>query len=369
MASPAQRLRPVLRLVTADDCGQLATQTVPPQRPTAQSRLSEFFEWWFLPLILESERNVSGATIRVYREALAWWIRLTGDPPLVEIDDICIARFRKLLRRATYKRSRFGKERPLSKARQHLICAQLNAILDRTGPRRPRMTCAALLDEPPHIKTSKARSIEAKPPFALARARRIIIEAGSLEWGPKPGGASRPIPPCSLGELMQAYLMVLYYTGLRTGTVLRLRWRHVRRTKRGAFLRIPARLVTKTHKGMRKYLHPDALAALERIHAQTGSDRLVPFPYSYSWITQLHERIQRQAFPQRKPLSQHAWRRTHGTQMHRVGAAAGIRVAQKALDHADDATTRQYYVRTEPVLIRRLPSVAPPPADPQQVLF
>ena len=369
MTAAPRSTRPQFRLITADDLGGLATVSVPPPRMSAEARLSEFFEHWYLPIILESERESSAATIRVYRECLAWWERLTGDPPLCEVDEAVIARFRKALRKATYKRGRFGQERKLSLSRQHLIRNTLNFVFSRTGPRRPRITSAGLLEESPHIKTAAPKADQAKPPFALSRARRIIIEADKLTWGPKPGACRRPIPTCQLGELMQAYLLVLYYTGLRTGTVLKLRWRHVRRTKRGAFLRIPARLVTKTHKGMRKYLHPEALAALERIHQLTGSTRLLPFPFSYSWLSQLHERIQRQAFPQRKPLSQHAWRRTHGTQMHRVGASVGIRVAQKALDHADDTTTRQYFVRTEPTLIRRLPSVAPPPVDPQQVLF
>ena len=42
--------------------------------------------------------------------------------------------------------------------------------------------------------------------------------------------------------------------------------------------------------------------------------------------------------------SLHAWRRTHGNQMAFLGADDGLKIAQAALDHADERTTRKSYV-------------------------
>jgi hypothetical protein len=44
-------------------------------------------------------------------------------------------------------------------------------------------------------------------------------------------------------------------------------------------------------------------------------------------------------------------------EMGRVGAKRGIQIAQQALDHADERTTRESYVELEPELIKLLPRI------------
>ena len=46
--------------------------------PSDQMTLRQFFEHWFLPIVLD---GAHAATVTAYRESLAWWEQLTGDPP------------------------------------------------------------------------------------------------------------------------------------------------------------------------------------------------------------------------------------------------------------------------------------------------
>lgn len=375
--------RSYLRLLTPEEferrTSQSATGDDPPDL-SADITWSEFFEHWMLPFVLRPQ-GASEGNIRIYRDALTWWDRLTGGPTIRETGEQALALFEERLAVATYRRGKFGRDWPLSAQNQHKIKRTLNAIFHRAGPKIDRRKTARLLGrypeghphegeliEAPYFVLSKPPSKpEPKPPFTLKQARLIAAEAAGLQWGPRPGKTHRPLPTCSFGDWMQAFLAVLYYTGLRVGTVLALRWSHVDVRGKKTWLDIPPTIVTKTHKGMRKFLHPQAVEALQRIKGT--SELLLPCPYCYDYLAVLHKRLQHQAgIPASKVQSPHAWRRTHGTQMCRVGMRRGIKIAQSALDHADDDTTRQFYVRQEPMVIRRLPLLLAP-RDPQQLLF
>lgn len=387
---PHRVSQPSLRIWTPDAIESHAGEsqpeplaTVPPELNN-QLTLSQFFEHWFLPLILVQQKKAAETTIDAYRDAIGWWERLTGDPPLSQIDDHTIGLVEAALRVATYKRGRLGREWPLLEDSQHKIKRCLNAVLHRTGPKTDRRKTAKLLGKYPEGHVCEGEWIEApyfvlgnleksqpKPPFSLKHARLIAAHATQFRWGSKPGKARAPLPPVKCGDWWQAFFSVLYYTGLRVGTVLQLRWEHVEQGTKSAWLNIPKAIVTKTHKGFRKFLHADALFALERI--KTGSALLLPSPYCYDYLAKLHKKVQAEAgVPEGKIQSPHAWRRTHATQMCRIGMDRGIKIAQKALDHADDKTTREFYVHQEPMLVRRLPILIPnlrDGADPQLRLF
>jgi integrase len=116
-----------------------------------------------------------------------------------------------------------------------------------------------------------------------------------------------------------------------------------------------------------KFLHPDAAAAIEALRPLACTSGLIlPWPHHIDHLANRHARLQRLAglFSQTNTVSPQAWRRTHGVEMARVGARRGIRVAQAALDHEDERTTRASYVDIEPELILTLPrlAVSPPPA-------
>lgn len=320
--------------------------------------LRQFFEEWFAPIVLVGDRDSAEGTLTIYRNAIDWWERLTGDPPIGSIDEFTIATFKQAMRGATYKRSPLGRSYPLSRQTQHKHLRQIRAILYRLGPTTdPNRPAKGVLPAAPHITVGRAEKCTPKRPFEIDLARRLYASAVDLRWGRSRGGVVTPETTCCLA--MRAFCSLLYYTGIRSGTALGLEWSHVRIEGREVWLDIPSELVHKTHKGISKFVHRALLRDLQR--ARCGS-RLIPWPYSYTHLDDQHDRLQELAgVPEPLRLSPQAWRRTHGTEMAKVGAEAAMKVAQHALDHGDEATTRQFYVSIEPTFIKKLPPLCDEP--------
>lgn len=75
--------RPPLRLVSweTETEGTQEFEAESGARLSPRHTLSEFFERWFLPVVLQGEHNASVSTVTLYRDTLAWWKRLTRQPP------------------------------------------------------------------------------------------------------------------------------------------------------------------------------------------------------------------------------------------------------------------------------------------------
>jgi len=326
----------------------------------------EFFDAWFRPVVLVGERGSAEPTIVSYSESVEWWDRITYGPGLLSIDEFTIAQFQDGLRKATFRRGPLAPERPLAAHTIAKHLKQIRAILHRTGPtidqNRPTKS---LLTQAPHLRVQQPRT-KVKPHFAHAVVERIALAVADMTWG-RHRGLQQP-PPCPAPLWWWALLCLLYYTGLRIGTVLQLRWSMVEERDDGFWLNVPAAVVQKTHKGLEKYLRAEAYAALVELREAllaggTGKERsaselLLPWPYCYGQLTERHELLQTLAgVPLAKQLSPHAWRRTFGTEMGRVGSKLGLQAARAALDHEDAETTSTFYVDLEPELIRKLPAL------------
>lgn len=325
-------------------------------------RLREYFERWFTPIVLVGERNASPATIALYVVAVDWWERLTSDPPLATIATrqqgrLLLAEFTARLRRATYRRGytragdATGLARPLSEASVSRILRNLRAMLSRLGPERDDAKAyAELFDRAPRILAPRTPPQLPKPPFLLADARAIAAACELM-----PGPAAPGIPPA---KWWSALVHLLYFTGLRVGTILQLEWSMLK-SQAGPqgelhWLDVPARIVEKTGKPLRKPLHADCVAALAEIRGPR--DLVLPWPHHRRHLQTMHAKLQTLAgLPGERIQSPHAWRRTHGVEMARVGALAAIATAQRSLDHADSRTTSQSYVNLEAELIAKLP--------------
>ncbi len=330
-----------------------------------QITLSQLFWRWFKPICLEGE-NDADSTIKEYVTSIGYWIDLTGDPPLLQIDEFTVAGFKKALHQVLWKRGPLGTPRPLA---EHTIAKhlkQIRAVLRRAGPTtHPDRPGKLLVAQVPHIRVSKPRCLPKKP-FPLEVARRITLASQKLPATDKmiAGDARR---------WWIALLQVLYFTGVRIGTALKLEWPMVSTRADGHWLVIPGAIIDKTGKPLEKYLHDDAFAAIEQL--RTEASRVLLWPHCRRYLSTIHDDLQALAgIPDADRLSPQAWRRTHGTEMARVGAKFGIRIAQAALDHEDERTTRASYVDIEPELIRQLPALVVPNAmparpDPQRLLF
>lgn len=351
-----------------------------PDQPPAddEQRLRQFFESWFLPEVLDAERDSSDGTIRAYRESLRWWEALTSDPPLRAIDRETLKDFRAKLRTATYARSarKDAPRYPLSKARQLIILRNIRAILFRAGPDLdPRRPAAGIIAKPAHIPVERIAS-RPKPGYSLKRAQ-MIAEACDRMTDPV-------IVGISAGAWCYALVCAFFFTGLRRETVRLMQWSWFHDREDGIWMEVPDDAVPKTEKGTHVFVHPELWLALKQI--RTGSaycfsiDRVITrkrrgpkgwyMPQvSGDRINRLMYRLQTVAgIPKAQQLSVQAWRRTHMDQLDDVGYAAVRRVVQEAADHADAETTEASYVDLKNKYRRRLPWLRAP-RDRQRHLF
>jgi integrase len=337
------------------DPTDVGDESPPPQRaegvPSPDMTLLEFFDEWFLPVVLVAQRDVSQATITLYRDALGYWQALTGDPPLSEIDDrLCAAFVGQLRSEATYKRGNLGTERALSSSSIAKHLKNLRSILYRTGPRLdPQRPTVEVLTRLPFLPNVRAEFTQ-KPSLTIETARQIAAAATELDKPDLP-------KPLTAAAWWKVRLALLYYTGLRSGTIVDVAWKHFERTGDKAWLNVPAGLVRKTSKPIRLALHPQAVELIEQLPTPRPPDeRIVPLACCYRYFLTLHEQAQQRAgLPAEQWHSPHVWRRTHGQQMADLGAERAIEVARIALDHSDGRTTEAHYVSVVNQLRVRLP--------------
>lgn len=320
---------------------EAAEATAPAPRTTALSarmKLSQFFENWFLPIVLVAEREARETTIVNYRESLVWWRKLTHDPALEAIDEFTLALFQEGLRKATFRRSPAGAETVLSEHTQHKHLRNIRALLYRTGPtlsvRRP---AKQLVAKTPLLRLPPTPVQEIKACFTLPECLQIVAAAEQMR--------APDVPHVSPRDWWRAWLALHFYTGQRTGTVAELTWGHVREAGGQHWIDVPSEAVGKTSKETTVVIHArlwEALTAIRR-GAEPG-EPLIVLP-NHRWIAELHERLQVLAgIPADKTLSPHAWRRTHSNQLAQLGLDAVAGLCRQSLGHSDTQTTTQHYV-------------------------
>lgn len=339
----------------------------PPRKLSPRLKVREFFDRWYLPVVLEGDKDASVETVKIYREALAWWETLTDNPGAEEIDEFTISELKKGLRTATYARSpRAGANRyQVSDAQQSKILRHLRAVLFRLGPGDARRPGKGLLSVAPYLAIPAAKQTRkaVKPPFSLAEARRIYAAADDLAGDV--GALPAPV-------FWRRLLAILFYTGLRIGTVWNLRGSMLKHADGHLWLDVPAAAVSKTEKPILKFVHPFLAALLPAV----GPDEpLIAWPHVYSWLRTRHLQLQTAAgLGAAQRLSPHAWRRTHATEISMLGCDRALAAAATALDHADGQTTRDHYVdpaKLDAAFVAKLPPLAvkPPVEDRQRQLF
>lgn len=337
---------------------RLFAPDAPPAAPrltggiTCLMSLFEFYEQWFRPIVLKAERESSRATLASYGQSVEWWERLTGDPPLRQVNEFVIAQFAAGLREATYRRGLSGKPRKLARETQKKHLKNIRTILFRAGPTRdPNRPAKALLAKTPLVRVPSVPVVR-KRSFTAAECLAI---AGAAERMVRP---STPDVPAR--DWWRCWLALHFYTGQRTGTIRKLTWANVKRDERGQhWLHIAAEQVTKTDKAVRVIVHPQLLEAMQAMRRGTSpAEPLLSQPHTHKWLADLHERLQKLAgIADDKILSPHAWRRTHADALARIGLAAVTEICRQSLDHADGRTTTGHYVDLANKFRLRLPNL------------
>lgn len=326
-----------------------------PSRVTAEITLAEFVELALVPELLAIQR--SAATIALYRDAARWWSRLTPDPPVGSIDTAAVASFRERLSESHYRRGPTSPWRPLSPWSQAKILRTLRAIVTRLGPGTAARPGEDLLRRMPRMEIRPPRT-RAKVVLSVEQARAVIAATSAAE--------APLLADCSPGDWWQAFLALAAYTGLRKGTLLSLRWRHLVRRDDGWWLDIEGDAVSKTRRDTRAALHRLAVEALERLPRGEPESLILPWPLRRrsgakthdpaSAIRKQHDVILAAAGVPRCDI--HGWRRWHASQLVSLGYDAIVEVARQSLGHSSSAITLGHYAGASALAVaRKLPDL------------
>lgn len=368
ISQPQLKVAPHALKVFAPQDGELGTreisgETQPPALHTNLT-LSQLFEMAFQPLWCRS-RGLSDKTDTLYREALEWWSKLTGDPPLSQIDDWTTARFTALLMQQPGRKS---ETISIATVRKH--CQRIDTLLAFAGPktrdRRGRKNLG-LLELPPCVDLPEPEHDPPSGDFSVEEVQAMHAAAVQM---------TRPqLDGVSAGEWWRAFLSVACCTGLRIGALMRLQY---------IDLQPPWVMVwaknSKRKKGKKQYLSSEALAAVERIRTR----RLLIFEFpgwekNPRWIQVIFKRLAAAAgIPEERRFGFHGLRKLHASLI--AGQEQdGVKAAQISLGHGSATTTKQHYVsgkvqdRLAAAAIDRLPSFASRSTrrdeDPRQTHF
>lgn len=341
---PAASDGPSLRLVTSSDFAGSGGELSP------SMRLTEFFEQVYLPWL--RGKGSSAKTIRLYRESLAHWSQITGNPRLYEISDETCDLFVAGLWLLPGRKSETMASHTI---KRHVN--QIQWVLDRTGPRiandRKRRRNKGLLEEVPLIEKPTV-DVEAPDGDFTFDETLQILDAFSRHKprSPKPkltGGVPTE-------QWWRALIVLLYYTGLRIGTAMRLEWSMVQ----GEWLVAPPR-IKKRRKGKKQFLPQEVRDMIEPL--RRGVSPLI-FYYP-NWIEKdgaqrsmrrtFELRLEKAGLPEHRQFGFHGFRKAHATELALTNPLA----AQLSLGHSSMKTTQDHYVnpRVAAEAVKKMPSI------------
>jgi hypothetical protein len=269
-------------------------------------------------------RGTRPRNLEAYESALKHWVALTGDPPLRAIDDETCTRFVLGLAALPGRR---GETMAANSIRKY--CVAIESIWKWAGPRVKACPHALKLfgAEPlPWFDPPDPEQTDDEARWFSLDEVRAIVTACQVATAP----VMPPIPPWLW---WQSLVRTAYYTGLRIGSLLALRYDWIR----GDELVIPAASMKK-RRAFRQHLHPAAIAALAVIRTR----RVVVFywPHTSRTLYRHFARILDAAGmgTERHPPKFHGLRRAHGDGLGQVDMDA----AELSLGHLAKSTTARY---------------------------
>lgn len=309
---------------------------------SAHITLSEYFARAHLPRL---ERRARKGTITIYREAIEWWRRLSGDPPIEAITQDVVDAFRGELADARFRRGKCGQWRPLSEWSRIKIMRTLRAVLGQLGPQHDD-----LLRRVPRVEIRTPDDAEAADTWSVERARQIVAAADSARL-PR-------LSDVTAVAWWRVFLSLAAYTGLRRGTLLQLRRRHIVQREDGPWLVVDAASCSKVRRTTRAALHRLAVEAIAALPPGDPDSLLLPWPHHIRTIGDIHYRIQSAAgIPAEQQHELHAWRRWHANRLVELGLDVRLESARAALGHSSLAITQGHYLTQHLVLARALPDL------------
>ncbi len=296
-----------------------------PLSPTMN--LLQFFAGYVLPLCLVP-RSTSPATLKEYAGALKHWAFYTGDPPVNEITALKCANFLGALSDRVNRRGE-----KISPNTVRKICIHLQFIFDRLGPRTPKNRMGAgLLGDSPWLDKPRRRN---KPPTDSFGLEEIS------EWIKAAKNATVPqIDGLSPVTWWKALILFTYNTGLRIGSVMRLRWPMLS----GNVLTIPGDCYKggDCHQFTLSGAGVEAISPLKKF--QEIYPAIFPWPHGFHYLQTIRrEMLKASNIPEAHRYGFHALRKSMATELAKINPY----IAQAALGHMSLLTTMNHYVNPQ----------------------
>jgi len=318
-----------------------------PKEISAALTLTEFFDAAVLPQLDARERRPG--TVQIYRDTLTWWRKLTRDPPIAGIDQQLVNDFRVQLQDARWRRGICGDWRPLSAWSRTKILRTLRAVLSRLGAGTSARPGEELLRRVPRLELAVPRSA-VKDTWSIEEARTLLAATTQM--------AVPAMAGCPAGEWWRAFLATAAFTGLRRGTILALRRRHLVERPDGWWLVIEGDAVSKVRQDTQVAVHRQLLGALQRLPGTDPEDLLLPWPFHIRTLWTWHSRLQALAgLPEARQHEIHGWRRWHANRLCELGLPERLEATRCALGHSSSAITTGHYLTAHLALVRALPDL------------
>lgn len=318
-----------LRLVTTEELSSRpAGRGLSPE-----TRLSEFFEAYFVPVHLRSTM-ADANTVAEYRTAMRFWIRYTWDPPLRLIDNLACAAFVEE-DLAAETAGRTGVRSP-NTVRKH--CTALQMVLNLAGPQTKQHPQAAsaygLFGEDPYGRPRQVPWFQKPPEREKPPDDVLAIEEIERLLGACPRAVKPVVPECSAWKWWDSFIRFDYNTGLRRRGMLQFRRSWVKRQGDWGRIELPGRA---SKKGRPKliFASPAALAIMD---AMPTGDLVFPWPQSLVSFNRYRKKLWQMAgLPPDRKL--HSLRKAIGSELFSLDPKA----AQLQLGHESESTTRRSY--------------------------
>lgn len=300
--------------------------------------LTRFYREWYVPNRLT---DASPLTRSTYEATLSRWRLLTGDPPLAAITAATLAKFRDSLKTCRVGRG-IGPMSPTTVAR-HLRHA--NTLLGKAGQPGPRNRDAAGFIKG-HVPWVKSPRMVVTPP-------RIVEEREITACYEAAGLMDRPVGlPCKPGDWWRALVVTAWNTGLRTGSLLSLRWQDIDWEKRTVTIS-PERI-----KSRRWHVVPLNTVVLDHLRKIRRSEGIVfDWPLRREAFYVAFRRLQSLAGIGRH-FGVHDIRKTMATRLWGVAPEAAV----LALGHAGADVTLRHYIEGPAIVARAFDRLGQPEA-------
>ncbi len=300
--------------------------------------LSSFYYEYYRPMRLG---EASLHTLADHDVILRRWRLITTDPPLKDITVQILAGFRDVS-------LNLRGQKPYKKASPNSVRSKMRFIqyvLDRAGPVGPyRRDAVGILDHVPWVKPPQPRITQPRivSPEHLEATYKVLCLAE------KPH-----LPGIKPGAWWRALVVFVYFTGVRRGTLFKLRTNQIDRDAH--VVNIPADSI----KGNRPLSIPLVDVVLEHLRAiRTDRELIFPWPYNRNTFYEHFHRLQNEAgVPKKEQFGLHALRKTLATNLTEFGS---VDVARFMLGHAAADVTERHYIRTDGIIAKALGRVPVP---------